>query len=272
MEDRKYYVYFHLDILGNIRYIGSGTKNRYKSKNYRSNDHLNFWDSLIKVIIKDSLTKEESMEEEQKYILEMYEFGQLFNIMIKCRYNPVKEIRFSEMCRYLYVDETSPSGLRWKVDIFSGKNYSIKEVSIGDVAGRKGSRGYWQVSVNKIRYANHRIIWCLNSGKDTPCDMVVDHIDSNPSNNSIDNLRLVTKQQNNRHLTISKSNKTGYKGIQFNKFGRWVVCWYKDGRSFNKTFNPKKLYKDIPEDQAILLALQDAVNFRKTIEEGLYGV
>jgi hypothetical protein len=45
----------------------------------------------------------------------------------------------------------------------------------------------------------------------------VDHIDNNPLNNNINNLRWVTNQQNSFNTRICKKNTSGCKGVSFEK-------------------------------------------------------
>lgn len=59
---------------------------------------------------------------------------------------------------------------------------------------------------------------------------VIDHIDGNPFNNSIENLREVDFTQNSRNARVRKDNKTGYPGINIldNNCGQlYVIATYK---------------------------------------------
>lgn len=56
--------------------------------------------------------------------------------------------------------------------------------------------GYIRVRVGGKEYRAHRVIWEMFNGP-IPEGMLVDHIDRNVYNNRIENLRLVTRQQNN---------------------------------------------------------------------------
>jgi hypothetical protein len=69
----------------------------------------------------------------------------------------------------------------------------------------------------------HRIIWGLYYGEFAPEDRVIDHIDGDPDNNKIDNLRVVTQEENNRNRGRRKKKVdqryawTSVTGIKFDK-------------------------------------------------------
>jgi HNH endonuclease len=63
----------------------------------------------------------------------------------------------------------------------------------GTVAGSKDSKGYFQIKLNQKVYRLHRIVW-LWHGKELPEQ--IDHIDRNPLNNRIENLREATALTN----------------------------------------------------------------------------
>ena len=48
----------------------------------------------------------------------------------------------------------------------------------------------------------HRLVWMAHNQQDIPADLEIDHIDRNRSNNCIQNLRLVTRDEN-----LANSNK-----------------------------------------------------------------
>lgn len=117
---------------------------------------------------------------------------------------------------WFYYDETSPSGIRWKVDRWSGQNYSVLRVAKGIVAGSINSKGYWQVIVQKKGYRVHRVIWeILNSP--LKVGEQIDHIDQNKGNNLISNLRVVSNSVNKRNSSRYSNNKTGITGV------RWIT-------------------------------------------------
>lgn len=109
----------------------------------------------------------------------------------------------------------------WKVDRPNG-------VKAGDIVGGKPNNQYLRVSINGTRYKLHRIIFYLYHGY-VPDH--IDHIDGNTLNNSIDNLRPATHQQNMMNLKVSRLNKTGVKGVTFeSKNNSWKVRISKNGK------------------------------------------
>ena len=69
-------------------------------------------------------------------------------------------------------------------------------VKIGDKAGCKQINGkYIGTGVEGERLLNHRLIWIYFNGP-IPTNKVIDHIDRDGTNNRIENLRLVTPQEN----------------------------------------------------------------------------
>jgi hypothetical protein len=88
--------------------------------------------------------------------------------------------------------------------------------------------GYRQIGFKSKKYLSHRVAWFLHYGCWPNND--VDHIDGNPSNNKISNLRDVSHSknlQNRKSATIR--NKTGFLGVvkRCNKFAAHI---HRDGK------------------------------------------
>lgn len=148
---------------------------------------------------------------------------------------------------WVYYDDTSPSGLRWCNDRYAGEYMSVKVAAKDGVAGSKSTKN-WSLSVRidgeRVRMLCHRIIWELFNSK-IPEGLVIDHIDRNPFNNSIDNLRLVEQKINARNSTKYKRNKTGITGVSLIKdrhgYTYYVAHWYElDGKHKVKYFSTNK--------------------------------
>jgi hypothetical protein len=99
--------------------------------------------------------------------------------------------------------------------IFTWLNPSGHRVIAGTVAGKPKKSGYCFINIDNKRYAAHRLAWMYVNGN-IPT-LVIDHIDGNPSNNSIKNLREVTQQQNLYNMKLNIKNKSGYKGVHFHR-------------------------------------------------------
>lgn len=167
---------------------------------------------------------------------------------------------------YLYYDENSPTKLRWKVDRRAGKNASMVIAKAGSPAGGR-NRERCVVSINTIKYKIHRVIWSIFNG-DIPEGYVIDHVDKNPWNNEISNLRCVTQQINARNRPKTKNNTSGFTGISFHRWSRgkysydyWVATWEVDGKTYSKRFSISKLGSDA--------AKISAFEYRKSIIKDL---
>jgi hypothetical protein len=85
-------------------------------------------------------------------------------------------------------------------------------ISIGQEAGTEYARGYKRVYFDGKTHGVHRVIWQMFNG-DIPDGMQVDHIDCDPSNNRIENLRLVSSRQN--AMNRKRKGQTGVKNVSF---------------------------------------------------------
>lgn len=107
--------------------------------------------------------------------------------------------------------------LDYNVDtgIFTWKISNNRKIKIGDIAGTIRPDKYIQIRINGKTYLGHRLSWLYVYGKFT--EQTIDHINNNPSDNRICNLREASVQENMYNRKINKSNKSGIKGI----------CWHK---------------------------------------------
>lgn len=129
---------------------------------------------------------------------------------------------------YFSISETSPSGLVWKVDRNNGKIFQ------NSPAGYISSSGHWKVELKGKSIQVHRIVYALEN-RTIPDDMVVDHIDQNPENNSIENLRLVPFVVNMRNKKMAKSSRTRKTGVY--ERHEFIANWVEDGKVKYKAFS-----------------------------------
>lgn len=101
---------------------------------------------------------------------------------------------------------------------------------VGNRRGEAGSlkqNGYRFIGINGKHHYTHRLIFLFHHGFLPP---FIDHIDGNRLNNSIDNLRVASRSENNRNVGIQRNNTSGAKGVQFIKnTGKWRVAVRSNG-------------------------------------------
>ena len=96
----------------------------------------------------------------------------------------------------------------------------------GEVAGSLvKTTGYWQLHFFGKVIAMHRIVWLYHHGKWPNYE--IDHIDGNPLNNRIENLRDVVKRQNKLNSGKGVNNSSGCVGVSWNKkHEKWEAYIY----------------------------------------------
>lgn len=145
---------------------------------------------------------------------------------------------YQNWSEYFLYDESIPNGLRWRIDVYSGKDYKSLVINSGSPAGSLGKRRYFSVKLFGILYKNHRIIYEMHHGR-IESNGIIDHKDGNSSNNNIENLRLVNTKINGRNLKKTKANTSGFTGVSFSKINNcWRAAWndHRTGKSYKKSF------------------------------------
>jgi hypothetical protein len=95
-------------------------------------------------------------------------------------------------------------------------------IKAGTKAGTIKSNGYVMITINCKMYYAHRLIWLYIHGYFP--ENQIDHINKKPNDNRLINLREISRQCNLRNSKVSATNKTGIKGIGWDKINcKWKV-------------------------------------------------
>ena len=115
--------------------------------------------------------------------------------------------------------------------IKTNRNYEIK---VDDDVYEWASKNKWFVT--KLGYAirsyggrkNRKTIYLHRMIINIPSGYVTDHINGNRLDNRRENLRVATRSQNRINSNIQKNNKSGTRGVYYDKHKkRWIVRLYK---------------------------------------------
>ena len=267
----KYCVYLHKDKEGNVRYVGSGNRERPYSLTNRSKEHREMLNDLSVEIVKSGLSKREAIYLEN----ELYNFnvsnGLLLNKVPPCAVNMLD---YDAISMYVEYNESSKSKLVWKESDRFGKRCKGEQAGSLDV-----SKGYYRVKILNKRYYVHRVIWVLFTKQDIPEGVVIDHIDRNGANNSISNLRVVSQSENmlnaersgrvekgRREYKRNTRNSSGVTGLYWSNINNvWMVEKRVKSVEYRKRFNPRKLFPDLDQHTAKEKSFVIAVSFIESL-------
>ncbi len=108
--------------------------------------------------------------------------------------------------------------------------------------------GYYALYFFRKTVRAHRLAWFMYYGK--WAEHEIDHIDGNPLNNRINNLRECTRGENEYNKSLIASNRSGVKGVYWNKkCSRWHARVRHNGKRLNLG-----VYKDIEDAKEAVIA------------------
>ena len=125
-----------------------------------------------------------------------------------------------------------PSQLAQMFDYRDGELYwkvkPCKRMAVGSRAGSKSPNGYRYVNVNGTKYLEHRLIFKMHTGKEPSH---VDHVDQNPLNNTIENLRESNFAHNAWNMKTPVTNTSGAIGVHWDKRrNKWMAYMKANGK------------------------------------------
>jgi hypothetical protein len=119
--------------------------------------------------------------------------------------------------------ESEPGILYWRNDriVKKGKMITAFANTVAGYLHKRDNR--WQIHYNNKVYTRSRIIWMMHNGPISK-GLEIDHIDRNPLNDNITNLRLATKSENNWNKPKPKNNTSGLKGVcKYKPTNKWMA-------------------------------------------------
>lgn len=92
----------------------------------------------------------------------------------------------------------------------------------GKVAGTIKNNKSIHIGIKSKTYLAHRLAWIYVYGNIK--SEMIDHINGNPSDNKLCNLRECNRSQNRCNSKLNKNNTSGIKGVVWNKqYKKWKV-------------------------------------------------
>lgn len=117
-------------------------------------------------------------------------------------------------------------------DLFWSRNEVVPSRVRGKAAlTSRASNGYLFGSFGGQYLARHRVIWKLLKGSEP---QEIDHIDGDPSNNRIENLRSMSHEENCKNRRKYSHNTSGVTGVSWNERDqKWLAFIHIDKRMKN---------------------------------------
>jgi hypothetical protein len=141
--------------------------------------------------------------------------------------------------------------------VFYWKKCPRRSIIAGQPAGYTREDGYHIIAINGKDYYTHKLVYLFYTGI---YPKYLDHIDTDPTNNDISNLRVATHSQNMCNQKLSIKNTSGYKGICFvNKRNYFLASIKKADRKYQKTFH---IGAYIDKESALQAAIAWITNLR----------
>lgn len=144
---------------------------------------------------------------------------------------------------------TKVKGGQGRINIFQPREHCYKvdkdgylEVCISFIENNRHIRKYYRV---------HRLVYETLMG-DIPQELTIDHIDANPQNNSIENLQILTRENNTRKALKNKKSPKRFM-YQLYKNNIYVGTFDRKELGKNIGLKGKDFYQDTNNKKQLLL-------------------
>lgn len=140
-------------------------------------------------------------------ILKPFEKGLFTGLIIK----DLTQVRLKEVLKY-----------NFETGLFVWITPPNSRSRVGAIAGSNHPSGYRRLGIDGKQYLEHRLVWLYIHGEFPNGDKpFIDHIDGNPSNNRIENLRDCSAAENQRNTKKPLTNSSGFKGVHVDAQGMY---------------------------------------------------
>jgi hypothetical protein len=119
---------------------------------------------------------------------------------------------------------------------FTRNSRALKGAKAGYLVSYKGNKNnqsplqYRYVRIDRKSYRMHRLIWIYVYGY-IPENMDIDHVNGNGTDNRLENLRLVSRQENAKNRKITQNIKQGVFGVSFYEpLNKWRAMIKNNGK------------------------------------------
>lgn len=144
---------------------------------------------------------------------------------------------------------TKVKGGQGRINIFQPREHCYKvdkdgylEVCLSFIKNNRHIRKYYRV---------HRLVYETLMG-DIPQELMIDHIDANPQNNSIENLQILTRENNTRKALKNKKSPKRFM-YQLYKNNIYVGTFDRKELGKNIGLKGKDFYQDTNNKKQLLL-------------------
>lgn len=144
---------------------------------------------------------------------------------------------------------TKVKGGQGRINIFQPREHCYKvdkdgylEVCLSFIENNRHIRKYYRV---------HRLVYETLMG-DIPQELTIDHIDANPQNNSIENLQILTRENNTRKALKNKKSPKRFM-YQLYKNNIYVGTFDRKELGKNIGLKGKDFYQDTNNKEQLLL-------------------
>ena len=119
----------------------------------------------------------------------------------------------------------------------------------GKRAGYTRVDGYVIIKMDGSLYLAHRLVWLFVNGEWPKSG--IDHINGNPSDNRIANLREAAPNENHWNMRLFKTNTSGYRGVSLHrKTGKWSAeVWAGGEKQYLGLFETKEEASSVVESK-----------------------